>query len=430
VARHYFPHRVVRLRKGGPDGLKLAQRMCRASVAPAQLWELVLYALPPVRDEFPADLFFDDDIVWHQQQFGLDGHVATAAVVEDGNDLYVLNLVSDVVQRIGRRRDLKTRIENRFKGWSVLLVNAALDLAMDTGHERVVIASADWALAHTDPNRLVQRPLFDRVYDGSVRKPFHARRDGNWWVLDVAANAATVLRAEVGALWSDTDPTVCVCHDIERGWGHLTEDPRFAAVADAEAPEHLARMLDIEATRGVRATYAVVGFLVPELRDAITAGGHCLAFHSFDHAGPGEDGVDDQLRRCRQVDYRLKGYRPAQSHLTAELTETNLSLHNFEWLASSRHSLGADDALLRNGVVRIPILFDDFALHTGAAYDAWEATGLDALRDRRVSAFSLHDCYGSHWLARYEELLRRIGDSAHLRTLDDVAAGLFLAEAV
>jgi hypothetical protein len=429
VARHYFPHRVVRLRKGGPDGLILAQRMCRDSLAPGQLWELVLYALPPVRDEFPAELFFDSDIVWHQQQFGLDGHIATAAMVEDGNDLYVLNLVSDVVQRIGRRRDLKTRVENRFKGWAHLLVNAALDLARDAGHEKVLVATADWALAHTDRNRTVQRALFDRVYDGSVGSPFRARRIGDWWELDVAANASTALRPEIGSIWSDGDPTICVCHDIERGWGHLTEEPDFAAVADAESPAHLDRMLAIEADAGIRATYSVVGFLVPELRDAIDAGGHCIAFHSFDHAGPDEEGVDDQLRQCRHVDYRIKGYRPAQSRLTAELTDTNLAVHNFEWLASSRHSLGFAEPLLRNGVVRIPILFDDFALHTGADREVWEAAGLAELREHDVAAFSLHDCYGSHWMDGYGQLLRRVSDLGRLRTLDEVAAREFLANA-
>jgi elongation factor Ts len=56
LARHFFPHRVVRLPKGGPDGLKLARRMCGSDAEPADLWELVLYALPPARDEFPADV--------------------------------------------------------------------------------------------------------------------------------------------------------------------------------------------------------------------------------------------------------------------------------------------------------------------------------------------------------------------------------------
>jgi hypothetical protein len=189
-------------------------------------------------------------------------------------------------------------------------------------------------------------------------------------------------------------------------------------------------MLDVEAACGVRATYSVVGFLVPDLHETIAGGGHCIAFHSFDHAGPGEDGSDDQLRRCRDVDYRIKGYRPAQSRLSAELTDTNLAWHNFEWLASSRHALGLDEPILGEAVVRVPILFDDFPLHNGLRYDEWEAAGVAALRDRTTAVFSLHDCYGSRWLDGYEQLLRRVGDLGRLRTLDEVAAGVVLAASV
>ena len=125
---HAFPHRVVRLPKAGPDGYKLAKRMC-GDVHPDQLWELVLYALPPALDGLPDELFFDDDIVWHQQQFGLPGQIASINLVERGEDIYAMVLVSDVVQRIGRRRAYKTWIENRFAGWHRLLVHAALEFA-------------------------------------------------------------------------------------------------------------------------------------------------------------------------------------------------------------------------------------------------------------------------------------------------------------
>lgn len=402
--------------------------MCTPDASGAELWELVLYARPPVLDGFPRAVFFDDDIVWHQQQFGLDGHVATAAVFERGTDLFVCNLVSDLVQRIGRRRDLKTQVENRFKGWARLLVNAALQLAIDHGDRRVLVATADSALSHTDQSRGVQRPLFDRVYDGAVRPPFHAVRDGDWWVLDVAANAAAVLHAEPTLLSRGDEPTICVLHDIERGWGHLDE-PEFATGADAAAPGHLARMLDVEADLGVRATYSVVGFMVPDLARQIRAGGHTVAFHSYDHAAEDEDGCDDQLARCREVDYRIKGYRPARSRLGPELTNDNLAFHNFEWLASSAHSLGATQPALTHGVVRLPIHFDDFALHRGATYADWHRTHVATLGTAAFSAFSLHDCYAAHWLDRYPELLREVARLGRVRTLDEVAAEVLLTHA-
>lgn len=428
--RHFFPHRTVRLAKGGPDGLKLARRMCGAETRPDELWELVLYALPPALHEFPADVFFDDDIVWHQQQFGLPGHVATASIVERGSDLYLPTLISDLWQRIGRRRDLKTRVENRFAGWSRLLVHAALGFALDRGVTRVLVPSADLAREHTDKARQVQPLLFERIYDHSLGAPFQATRSGQWSVLDVAANADVVLRPPVTAVGLPGEPRICVCHDIERGWGHVDDDPSFAARADVEARDHLARMLDVEAQVGVDATYSMAGILVPELAEGVRAAGHTVAFHSYDHAGPGDEGVEDQLRQCRQIDYRIKGYRPAQSRLTAELSDENLALHNFEWLASSRYSLGATVPALANGVVRIPILFDDFDLHRGARYDEWEQAGLEALATVGTGVFSLHDCYGSTWLANYRELLAKVADRGRLCTLDEVAAEVVLSQAI
>lgn len=70
----FFPHRVYHLPKAGPDQLKLARRMCGVR-DPNKLWEVVVYATSPATDEFPEELFFDDDLIWHQQQFGNTGHV-------------------------------------------------------------------------------------------------------------------------------------------------------------------------------------------------------------------------------------------------------------------------------------------------------------------------------------------------------------------
>src|SRR4030095_1095577 len=123
---HFFPHKVYHLPKCGPDGYKLARRMC-GDCDLNQLWEIVLYAARPVIDEFPNELFFDDDLVWHQQQFGKTGQIATANVLLDGDQLYSMVHISDLVQRISRKREYKTRIENRFKGWHHLLLNAILN---------------------------------------------------------------------------------------------------------------------------------------------------------------------------------------------------------------------------------------------------------------------------------------------------------------
>ena len=85
--RDSFAHRVHHLPKCGPDGFRLASWMCGVE-DPEALWELVLYAAPELLEGLPPDLFFDDDIVWHQQQFGIPGQVASANIVLDGDTVY------------------------------------------------------------------------------------------------------------------------------------------------------------------------------------------------------------------------------------------------------------------------------------------------------------------------------------------------------
>src|SRR4029079_18025107 len=138
---------------------------------------------------------------------------------------------------------------------------------------------------------------------------------------------------------------------------------------------------------------SVVGKLVPELRGRIEEGGHCLAFHSYDHrigSSNGTASTEDQLGRCRAVDYRLKGYRTPQSKITAELTDENLCFHNFEWLASSDHSLGVSAPRMTKGLVKIPIDFDDYELYRDhLSWETWERRALETIEKSDFIAFSL-----------------------------------------
>jgi hypothetical protein len=422
LRRHFFAHRVVRLPKCGPDAFNLSRWMCGIE-EPAAMWELVLYADPELAAAFPPELFADDDLVWHQQQFGLPGQVATASVVLEGDTVHALTYVSDVVQRISRRREHKTQVEKRFKGWVHMLANAVLCFAADQGATVVRSASAELARRHTDHSRDPLPEMFERVYDRTLLEMLAPRRDGEWWVVDVAQardrTVAPVMRTETRA----RERTICVSHDVERGLGHLDVDPGFARQAEADAPRHLDAMRAVEAQAGVRATYCVVGALLDDLRPELEADGHCLAFHSYDH----QIDREDQLARCRSVDYRLKGYRPPRSQITPELTDHNLLARNFEWLASSPRSLGAAAPQLRNGIVRLPVALDDFPLHTGAAsYEQWETGLFELVADADFLAVGLHDCYADRWLDRYPRLLERLGESAVLRTLDEVAADVML----
>jgi hypothetical protein len=392
---------------------------------PAQLREILLFATGAALDEFPPELFFDDDLVWHQQQFGLPGHIASASLVLDGNRLYVTTLVSDIVQRISRRREYKTRLEKLFKGWPLMLWNAILARAAEMGIRSVYAAGSELVLTNTDRSRNPKPALYQYIYD---RPPamFGAAREGSWWAIDVSrALERVVVPEKLEGAVPDRERTICVCHDIEYGRGHTVVDRLFAREAEAGSPPLVDRMLAIEQDMGVTATYHVVGCLVPDLRGKIEGGGHCLAFHSYDH-GPRLD----QLRRCRRVDYRLKGYRVPQSMLTSELTDANLSFHNFEWLGNSAKAFGFTHPLMENGVVKIPILFDDFPLYRAKMpFAEWESRALERIGESRFVAFGLHDCYAQFWLPGYRGFLDQVKTLGTLRTLDQVAAAVTLAHA-
>jgi hypothetical protein len=425
LARHFFPHQVRCLPKPGPDGYKLAQRMCGVRDL-GELWQIVVHAMPPVIDEFPDELFFDADLLWHQQQFNRTGQVASVDLAARGAVLYTMAHQSDLVQRISRRRKYKTRVEKVFAGWHHLLLNAIANVAVRHGYREIRVPTSRLAMEHTDPARSVRPELFERVYDRAVHHHLRATQAGRWWSIDVEANRDVVVQPDRREERREVEKTVCVCHDIERGLGHRDIDPEFARLADAESPAALDRMLAIEAEVGVRATYNVVGCLLPEVRQRIEQGGHALAFHSYDH----ELGRE-QLRACRRVDYRLKGYRAPRSHLTPELRDASLCWHNFEWLASSASSLGCTVPKLHDGLVRIPIQIDDFELHRQTtSFAEWRRRAIEAVRKRDFVALGLHDCYASHWLDGYTELLEEIKGMARLRTMDEVAAELFVAGAL
>jgi len=423
--RHFFPHRIYHLPKCGPDGFRLAERMCGRD-DPAMMWELVLYADEAMLAEFPADLFFDDEIIWHRQQFGRPGQVASASIVLDGSTVYSITYVSDLVQRISRRREHKTRIEKRFEGWCQMLLNAVLGFAEEHRVQRVCTPTAALALRHTDPSRVVGTGLFDRIYDRSVNSLLPARRQGEWWVIETADVAGRVVTPERRTETRPKRKTICICHDVERGMGHADVDPAFARRAERRSPRALSTMRRVEAELGVRATYFVVGSLLSEVRDGLEAGGHALAFHSFHHRLDRED----QLRRCREVDYRIKGYRPPRSRITPELNDRSLLFHNFEWLASSPRSLGAVAPEMRAGLVRLPISFDDFPMHDGRLpYEEWEQTALRLVSASDFAAISLHDCYAPRWLPDYRGFLEQVQAMGELRTLDEVAADVTLSHA-
>lgn len=429
--RWVFPHRVYYLPKCGPDGFKLATRMLGSTDLDA-CWEVVLYADASAIAEFPSDLFFDRDLVWHQQHFGRPGQIASANLVVQHGHVHSMVHVSDVVQRISRVRPHKTRIEKQFEGWVPMLVNAIFNFARETGARTVAFATADLALRHTDPARHPQREMFERIYDRRLRDIADVTRDGDWWQADVASHAnRTVVPTPAREPIASTK-IICVAHDIERGLGHIGVDAARVAHADAHASRYLDEMLTIEHDAGIRATYNIVGRLLDDMRPRIEACGHALGFHSFDHADNSgsrwrrwwrDAAGGQQLERCREVDYRIRGYRPPQSRLTRELTHERLCYHNFEWLATSRAKLGnLREPVLERRLVTIPIALDDYALYRGVmTYQDWEQQLLATVEASPFTAVSLHDCYGDFWLDHYPRLLDALQSRGTLRTFDEVA---------
>jgi hypothetical protein len=214
-----------------------------------------------------------------------------------------------------------------------------------------------------------------------------------------------------------------LCHDIEKGLGHIGVDPHFAAAADETSLRHLDEMLGIEREMGIKATYNVVGCLFNEVRERIERDGHCIAFHSYNH-----NTHENQLEQCRQVDYRVKGYRPPQSKITPELRDENLCYHNFEWLANSAYSLGLRYPVMRSRIVKIPILFDDFELYRSKLeYRKWEQEAIDKITQNDFVAFSLHDCYAKFWLPHYRSFLKKIGEIGKLQTLNEISSDMILS---
>ena len=451
-ARHVFAHRTYYLPKCGPDAIYLAQRMCGRKRVDGHV-ELLLFADAADIEALPTEMFFDDDLFWHRQQFGICGQVAFAYLFREGDDLYGLNYVSDLMQRISRRRAHATRVEKLFRGWRHMLFNSILNFAVEQGVKTIHSPTADLVIAHTDSSRVVKRPLFERIYDRTVTERFAATQANRWWIIDVEANRHRLVAPQKREASMHGARTICICHDVERGLGHTAADPARMRIANRIGPHALTEMIRCERAAGVRATYNVVGCFFEEVRAEIERHGHSLAFHSYDHvirqhwqytrfywklrwllaalAGGGANGrYHDQLYRCRLVDSRVRGFRPPQSRITPEWNDFSLVYRNFDWLATSSRALG-QTPVMQNHLAKIPIRLDDFPLYKSAMrYEDWEAQLLAEIERSDFIAFGLHDCYADLWLPHYRSLLEKLSRLGALTTLDAVADDTILAAAI
>jgi hypothetical protein len=423
--REFFPHEVTRLRKQYPDTiLKLERRgFSPERIAAGRCYQINVYS--PRIEDFPVRLFRDRAINWHAQQFGRDGLIGAAGLFVEAGAAYVTLLQSDLCQQIFRSEELKrecaSRLNNRFRYWYKLVLNAILDFAADLALDIVYSPTAAHIIATTP--RPVDPGLFTEIYD-SVAGLYECTRDAQseaqYWRIELAANRERIARLEpASSELPAPERVICLYHDVEQDVDTM--------VSKAECAAALARMLELEHQRGVRATYNVLGTIFREVAPSVLDSDcHTLGFHTYDHQ------INDsaQLGKVRQVDLQVKGYRPAQSVITPEITWYNLSLYNFEWLMSSARSLGIDEPTLENGIVRIPVHQDDWGLATGEPYDEWTQRLFRTIAAKKFVAVGLHDCYSRYWIEQYDALLARLQDAGEMRSCDELASYVYRANAL
>lgn len=416
--RHVFPHTLHYLPKAGPGAMRFSGPMCGIT-DPAAQWEILLHAASPRLREIPRDLFFDDDVVWHKRQYGMDGHVAFAFVAAHGDRMFGLNYVSDVVQRISRRRELKTRIETVLRGWTHMLLNGLLNFAVEMGIRTFFSPTAGLVMENSRP---AQPELFERIYDRTLNALFEVRRRGRWWVVDVEANRHRLVRPEPRLAPVRPTATLCLVHEVGA--------PDAGGRPVGPGPSAAIRRVE-EATRVVKELGCPVTFMAPrtvfeEVRGRVAGEKHALGFAS-DHPLISRE-LGPELVGCRGLDQRTKGYRLAGARPAEPGEALELCYHKFDWLLVAGGQARGATVGLERGVVNIPIALDDHALDEPEC-DRW-ASELEAiLSTKRPAVVSLGASWWQLGLDRRRRLLERVTRSADLKTCDQLTEAFILSQA-
>ena len=274
-SRDFFPNRSFHLRKSAPDGYKLAQQS-GLRPRPEEMWEILLFALPDALDGLPPELFFDDDVMWHRQQFGLIGQVAVASVMLRGREIHTAAHHSDLVQRISRRREYKTRVESRLQGWDRLLLNNVLAFTIEHEVATVNVPTAAYAKEQTDHAIGRARALRPRLRPA---RPRRLRGPTEWQLVgDRRRGESRTHRCRHEARRADDarqDDLRVPRHRARprspSGGARVRSRRRTTFAASLES------MLAAETQRGVTATYNVVGEILPAVRTASSRPGTASA---------------------------------------------------------------------------------------------------------------------------------------------------------
>ena len=176
--RYFFPHEIYYIPKCASEAFFFANRICDIG-DPNSLWEVILYARGDILEEFPAELFYDPELLCHQEHFGKRGQIASASLAVEGKNLYSLDRVSDIVQRIHLRKEFRSRINSCFRYWNHLLLNSILNFAVENELTTIVTPSCDFLMEHFYNGKIkpnVDRGLFDRIYDRDVTTHFDTHK--------------------------------------------------------------------------------------------------------------------------------------------------------------------------------------------------------------------------------------------------------------
>jgi len=222
---------------------------------------------------------------------------------------------------------------------------------------------------------------------------------------------------------ADVSFAVTLYHDVEQD---------FDSDADPEECRRVVReFLKLESKYGVSVTYNVVGRIFeeqPDLVEWIVAGGHEVAFHSYEHQPDWQPKYYiPNVESCRRASKAPLGYSSPRSEWD-EATLKSLWGNRFVWNAEYDESSGP--YLIHKGLVRLPIATDDWFVHTGEqTIDEWVRLFRDLTRSRRYFGFGSHDSFTSfavdERLKAWENVLRTVRDSGILALTFLEAADLF-----
>jgi peptidoglycan/xylan/chitin deacetylase (PgdA/CDA1 family) len=182
-----------------------------------------------------------------------------------------------------------------------MLFNAVLDFAASHAVDTVYSPTSDQIVSGI--RRPIDPTLFRRIYDAPLQRYLCRRVEvgaAAYWAVPLRDNRDRLVRLiPAGAApMANGGKMIALFHDIEENVS--------VPVGSAACRANFTRMLEIEARHGVHATYNVVGTLFREKQAAITARGHAVGFHSYNH----RIHEPDQLPRVREIDLQVRGYRP------------------------------------------------------------------------------------------------------------------------